>query len=291
MRLRAARLELAPVAPFDVRPDPWQRLIAVGSILSVLVLAGGLYLTNDANRRQQALAAQGQITERFGKAIEQLGQTNPDKMDVRLGAIYALERIMRDSATDYPAVVQVLAGFIRGHAPRNGRTPQSSGKPDSPDGKIHPPEDIQAALDVLGRRSIKGNTGEMPFSLANTNLAGASIWANFADVSFRGADLRGANLSGTNLDDAKMAGADMRGASLAGARLFDAGLSDVNLAGADMTRADLRRAWLSNTNLSGANLTDALLTRTQLQCADVDETTILPEKLLRDKWAETGCGS
>jgi hypothetical protein len=37
---------------------------------------------------------QGQITERYSKAIEQLGA---DKLDVRLGAIYALERIATDS--------------------------------------------------------------------------------------------------------------------------------------------------------------------------------------------------
>jgi len=40
------------------------------------------------------LTEQGQVTDRYTKAIEQLGS---DKLDVRIGGIYALERIARDS--------------------------------------------------------------------------------------------------------------------------------------------------------------------------------------------------
>src|SRR5918995_2237337 len=38
-----------------------------------------------------------QITERFTKAIDQLGETGPEKLAIRLGGIYALERIARDA--------------------------------------------------------------------------------------------------------------------------------------------------------------------------------------------------
>ncbi|WP_189171532.1 hypothetical protein [Pilimelia anulata] len=113
----ATRIELIPAAPLDLRPDPWQRLLAVGSILSVLVVAIGLYVTNEANRRQLDVALQGQLTDRFTRAVEQLGQAGAAKIDVRLGAVYALERIMRDSAQDQPAVVEVLAAYVRVHAP------------------------------------------------------------------------------------------------------------------------------------------------------------------------------
>lgn len=40
------------------------------------------------------LSEQGQVTDRYTKAIEQLGS---DKLNIRLGGIYALERIARDS--------------------------------------------------------------------------------------------------------------------------------------------------------------------------------------------------
>ena len=63
------------------------------------------------------------MTDRYTKAIEQLGS---DKLDVRIGGIYALERIARDSARDHPAVMEVLTTFIREHhgssGLRQGRT-------------------------------------------------------------------------------------------------------------------------------------------------------------------------
>ena len=51
--------------------------------------------TDQWRRRTHELAERGQVTDRFTKAIEQLGS---DKLDVRIGGIYALERIARDSA-------------------------------------------------------------------------------------------------------------------------------------------------------------------------------------------------
>jgi hypothetical protein len=53
--------------------------------------------------RQLQLNREGQITERFTRAIDQLG--SDDKLDVRLGGIYALERIANDSSTERGAIV------------------------------------------------------------------------------------------------------------------------------------------------------------------------------------------
>jgi hypothetical protein len=56
----------------------------------------------------------GQITERFTRAIDQLGSS---ELDIRLGGIYALERIARDSPDDHPQVMEVLTAYVREHAP------------------------------------------------------------------------------------------------------------------------------------------------------------------------------
>src|SRR5215469_6153596 len=64
--------------------------------------------------RTVELTEQGQVTDRYTKAIEQLG---PDKgLDVRIGGIYALERVARDSPRDHPTVMEVLAAFVREHS-------------------------------------------------------------------------------------------------------------------------------------------------------------------------------
>jgi len=49
-----------------------------------------------------------QVTERFTRAIEQLGQRRDDKLDVRIGAACALEQIVRDSAELHWPIMEVL---------------------------------------------------------------------------------------------------------------------------------------------------------------------------------------
>src|SRR5262245_23706379 len=92
--------------------EPKDRLAAESAFRQTLVqlvggmaLLGGLYFTAQTLRTSQKTlqtTQQGQITERFTKAIEQLGHTQ--RLMVRLGGIYALERIARDSESDHWAV-------------------------------------------------------------------------------------------------------------------------------------------------------------------------------------------
>jgi hypothetical protein len=65
-------------------------------------------------RRTYELTEQGQVTDRYTKAVEQLGSYN--KLDVRIGGIYALERVAHDSPRDHPTVMEVLAAFVREHS-------------------------------------------------------------------------------------------------------------------------------------------------------------------------------
>lgn len=264
------RLELAPV---DLKPDPWQRWIAIGNLVSVVVLAVGLFLTyqanqetSSANREQQRLTEQGQVTDRFAKAIEQLGQSGPEKIDVRLGAIYALERIMRDSAVDHPAVVSVLTAFIRVHAPANPAVKGTS--------RSSPPADIQAALRVLGGRNVTHDRDYL--DLSGTDLGGA----NLSDANLSGANLNNTNLAGAGLPGANLSGAYLVGANLTGATLADpmllapvnlshANLSDVDLTGTNLIGVVLAGAELSGAKLGGANLTGADLRGADLASADL----------------------
>jgi hypothetical protein len=64
--------------------------------------------------RQVRVASKGQVTERFTRAIDHLGH---DSLDVRLGGIYALERITTDSEEDRSTIAEVLTAFVRGRAP------------------------------------------------------------------------------------------------------------------------------------------------------------------------------
>ena len=109
-------------------------------------------------RRTHELTEQGHVTDRYTKAIEQLGGRKPD---VRIGGIYALERVARDSARDHPAVIEVLTAFVREHSPISMRPPR-------PDGALErsPRADVQAALTVLGA---------LPWSGAGTRRATSGL--------------------------------------------------------------------------------------------------------------------
>jgi hypothetical protein len=68
--------------------------------------------------RQLQVNREGQITERFTRAIDQLGS---EKLEVRLGGIYALERIARASKSDHTPIMEVLTAYVREHfATRSG---------------------------------------------------------------------------------------------------------------------------------------------------------------------------
>jgi hypothetical protein len=55
-------------------------------------------------------ARDGQITERFTRAVNQLGNR---KMEIRLGGIYALGRISNESDKDYWPIMEILTAYIR----------------------------------------------------------------------------------------------------------------------------------------------------------------------------------
>ena len=166
-------------------------------------------------RRTLDATREGQIADLYTKAVEQLGS---DKLDVRIGGIYALERVARDSARDHPTVMEVLTALIRQHSHEQWPPRGPGGR--EQDRWTRP--DVQAALTVVGRRASQRD--DRPIDLYTADLTRA--------------DLRRANLGGASLHGATLTGADLRGATLTGADLRNAiTLRDARLDGADLNGA------------------------------------------------------
>ncbi len=125
-----------------------------------LLATGGVLFTV----RKFVLSRDGQVTDRYAKAIEQLGS---EKLEVRIGGICALERVARDSATDHPAVMEMLAAFIREHSHEQWPPPGPSGR--ARERSLSP--DVQAAITVVGRRLTERDIE--PIDLARAELTGA----------------------------------------------------------------------------------------------------------------------
>ena len=245
---------------------------------SLALLAGAIGVIGAVyTARTFALNRAGQITDRFTKAIEQLGHK---ELDVRLGGIYALERIARDSEDDYPQVVEVLTAYVREHVPRQDEAPLEPGAPDPPELPVmtytspstpvpRPTTDIQAVLTVLGRRTLAHDEEDTRLDLSSAVLKGANLsGANLAGADLSQADLRWARLGG-DLSEAKLDRADLTEASLASANLRQAQLDQADLTKADLSGADLSAARLSWASLRGAKLIGTKLTGADLTGANL----------------------
>ncbi|MEU4567572.1 pentapeptide repeat-containing protein [Micromonospora sp. NPDC023956] len=268
-----------------------QIVTALAAVAAVLFT---LWFSIDTSRKtdnQIKLSRAGQIADRFNRAIDQLGQAGPDKLSIRLGGIYSLERIMKDSPDDALTIIEVLCAFVRTNVPRPPGAISASKAPRSA-------EDIRAAVTVLGRRPNPDPAGKLDFtgtqlslpdlSLARGQLSGTDlIGANLSDtdlgaVDLTSADLHGADLHAADLRSANLTGANLDDAELYGASLFEADLRRANLNGADLRGADLTRADLHGADLSDADLRGAkALTDRMLQCTVVNGLTRLPTGVSR----------
>jgi Pentapeptide repeats (8 copies) len=230
----------------DTRTGLLAGLIGLGALLTFWLNSRVYRITAETLR----VTEQGQITERFTKAIEQLGS---DKLNVRLGGIYGLERIAVDSERDHPTVVEVLSAFVREQSQPATQpsldAADANGEPAKPSPTPRSPTDVQAAVTVLGRLPRR------------------------RDVS-RG-DLRGAYLEGAYLQGAHLEGAILYGTHLEEAYLQGAHLEEAILYGTHLEGADLRNAHLEGVDLRHAHG----LIQEQIDPAILDKETQLPTEL------------
>jgi uncharacterized protein YjbI with pentapeptide repeats len=277
---------IAPETPGE-RKD---LILTLAQILGGTALLSGLYFT----WRTLQVNREGQITDRFTHAIDQLGDTSDGKprLEIRLGGIYALERIARDSPTrDHGTVMEVLTAYVRENSPwpaRNDRAPKDDSLRDSVTSEAaeqdsereleventphHFPTDIQAILDVLRRRDEDRVPEPLrsPLDLQDVDLRGANLdEAHLEKALLRRANLDGASLVDANLQDALLRDAHLEGAFLHGANLERAHLVRVNLKGATLTQTYLKGANFADANLEGAYLVAADMQGTRLWGANV----------------------
>src|SRR5215208_850866 len=236
------------------------------------------------------LTEQGQITDRFTRAIDQLGatddKTGAPRLEIRIGGFYALERIAKDSPERaYSAVMEVLTAYARKNSPLS-KEPQNN-QQDMEHSPQELPADIRAIVDVLRRREAHRVPKEQQvrLDLHRTNLSGA----NLSEANLSGANLSEASLSGANLHEAILDESDLSGANLTQAHLLRANLEGATLYEVNLDRANLYGANLKKTNLGGkvnlyaatlnkANLEGAIqLRQEELEKAIGDDTTVLPD--------------
>jgi len=198
---------------------------------------------------QAQAAEQGYLTDRITKGVEQLaamrlpaaevndgssstGPITPDpSIDIRIGGIYTLERVSKESKDDHIVIMEILSAYVR------GRVPLGAPRPSSDDSYSYAPaRDVSVALLVLGRRGSDRVDYEISSSF-RLNLSAIQLQqydlekANFSNAWFSATEftntfLAEADLSFTWLYKAKFDKAVMRKCSLRGAALPGADLRE-----------------------------------------------------------------
>jgi hypothetical protein len=272
----------------------------IGTFIGAAVIAwAALTQSRTARLRheeQTKADLQRRITESFSKACEQLGS---DKLAVRLGGIYTLERISLESWKDYWPVMETLSAFVR---ERSLETEQKD---------PHIATDVAAVMTLITRRSDAAKTYEadnsLHFDLSNSDLRGAQLYhlelvsALMTGVNFQGAHLlhcdlsrsrlQRANLRHGHFDHVQIYSADLTGANMSGSRWHACSLNETYLRRTDLTKASISAsifeypmdgasmdgAIVNGADLRGAVTKDEVTTGDFFKEAVGDEWTVLPE--------------
>ncbi|WP_172328039.1 pentapeptide repeat-containing protein [Mangrovicoccus sp. HB161399] len=316
-------------------PDPLPLRLTLLGITALTAALGALVafpftiLRTQYNARQTHAAEQGHITDRISKAVEALGaeksakrrvdkwskgrktyvieEVSEPNVEVRIGGIYALERISQDSERDHIRIMEILCAYIRENAPADQAPPfELDPWPDYPEelneanqdfwdnamkswkralhdtiAKLKAPRpDIQTAMDVIGRRSAR----RIRFEQSRKHRGQETYRLDLRGVNLRGADLSRLNLSRAKLERSLLQGASFLSANLDGADLAQASLQGADfsaacLAGADLKSANLQLACLLGASLQASDFTSASMQEANLSGAQLQYAILSRAKL------------
>ena len=148
-------------------------------------------------------------------------RTDPN-LEVRIGAIYALERLSRDSPRDHLQIMESLCGYVRGNAPALSLEP-TDGDFDRPQPRV----DIQTAITVIGRRSAEARATE--------ESSRFRLDLRYSDLS--GVDFRNGNFSAAMFHYSRIEAAWFRRSVLCGSQFFNSLLNHTDFFEADLKGA------------------------------------------------------
>ncbi len=230
-----------------------------------------------AAQRQADTAQQNLLNERYQRGAEMLGS---DVLAVRLGGIYALQRLAQEHPKQYHVqIMRLFCAFIRNPTVEvdgkvglaNNETREATETHDGR-GRVRARQDVEAVMEAIAARSKIGidleRDAEFQLDLRGAQFAGMNL-ANFREVNLFRANLSFADMSCVNI----RALTDMSWIHAVSVNLSGACLVDVNLSVTQFIGADLSGTLLHGANLSGAAFsnrnrdTPCRLTQAQLDSA------------------------
>ncbi len=315
-------------------------LLAIAGVIGAPFVVWRVLIANRANQvskanadEQSRIANENLYATLLTKAVEQLGATREEKayeeqtdengkvskvavsrtvpnLEVRLGGIYALEKIAQDHLSLHWPIMEILCAYVRQNAGPARPPPPDYYSANALNRSAQQQErrrndlcslriDIQSALNVIGRRPKTRQSFEaIQFSdpssdnpdrwrldlrachLANADLTGLSFdRANFSHASLECSVASFAHFTQAVFFNTHLEGTIFHKARIEGARLQNACLdladfSDAYLHAANLNQEQLKYARLNRVNLQGSFLENAILEGAALFMAQLQTATM-----------------
>lgn len=281
---------------------------AVGGALLAWIAFGQMRTARLRHEEQTKADLQRRITESYAKAAEQLGS---EKLEVRLGGIYTMQRIARESKDDFKPIVNTISAFVRAKQRWKGTVEGD----DECFGLFHEttenvprtiPVDVFAGIEAISQAMkdhgpVSWDDGG--FDMQSIDLRGGElrrmnfVFVDFSKSTFENAQLETCNFSFCFFDGSSFQGARFDQAVFANCAFRDADftcstwngclLLDCLLTGSKFGQAVIYghiESDLSGTNLEGADLRRALIKggSAALKGAITDQHTKLPAEFVKE---------
>jgi uncharacterized protein YjbI with pentapeptide repeats len=286
----------------------------IGLVVAALFGAPFIVWRSIVAQKQVDVAEQGQITERITKAVEGLGSVRSERkqiknepamfsdtnepafientvpnLEVRIGAIFALERISQDSLRDHIQVMEILSAYIRNNSRRElDKAHEKIRMKEAPESlPLYTPlrEDLRTALLVIGRRSSASIAYERSMSpqysldLQGANFSGVKMdkldlrYANLEDTIWTRASLRWGCFSRATIRNSDFSGSDLEFSNFQEARLIDdtfdgATLDEGHFQGVYIDKCSFKNCGLSNNIFDDATVSHAFFDGASLMNSD-----------------------
>ena len=227
------------------------------------------------------------MNERYQKGAEMLGS---EVLSVRLGGIYALQRLAEEHPGQYHLqIMQLFCAFVR--FPTKDQSLESGQIAIQPGTLLGIRQDIEAIIQAIGSRSktriaLERKAG-FTLDLKGADLPSAQFLdADLSKAMFHHAHLSNVNFANTDLTDSFLSYADLSHAefhnvNFTRTRFQFANLSGAILQDAELPRIDFHYAYLEGTNLRGASLSGTIFQDTTASNASFERASLSDAGFLR----------
>lgn len=287
IRAFLALVLLILVLQFWVSPEtPEERtsfLQVSAQVIAGTVFALGLFFTWETLQVNR----EGQITERFTRAIDQLGH---EKIQIRLGAIFALERIARDSARDAGTIGQILLSYLHESSSRGEVYTDYIPEDEVPEdhdtyipGGIRASADVQAIVTVLGSNEMWQEGRPHRYEIKGIDLQRVDMTGlDFHRCDFSHSDLRYSEAVATHFEESDMESTELEhnvfyGSYFQHARfqrcnLWDVSFQHGNLQNSRFIMCQLNRVDFRNSDLTSAKFTLGAFSKVRFADAELSRS-------------------